>query len=303
MIKLVLTEVIDALRGEPGATPRPVTVAGVSTDSRTAQSGELFFALRGPRHDGHDHVAGALARGAVAAVVSRSRGPELVRAGVDAARLILVEDPLAALARLAAFHRRQAPADVIAVVGSNGKTTTKEMIGHILGERMRGRCSPKSYNNAIGVPLTLLSTEAADDFLVVEIGTNAPGEVAQLAELVEPDMAVITSVGEEHLERLGDLEGVAAEECSVLRRVRQGGFAAVNIDSPFVRPHVDACGLKLATFGLEPAADLRITRVAYEVPALRIERPLRLPPAHGRRAQRLQRGRGDRGRAAAGVRA
>ncbi len=289
MIKLVLSEVVDAVRGRvAGGTPT-LSVRGVSTDSRTVREGELFFALPGPRFDGHAFVADALKRNAVGAVIASGRAAEMAqsveKAGVTGV-LVEVDDPLGALCRLAVFHRRQLSADVIAVVGSNGKTTTKAMIDHILMGRLRGRCSPKSFNNAIGVPLTLLSAEASDDYLVVEIGTNAPGEVAELAALAQPKMAVITCISEEHLEGLGDLHGVAAEECSVLAQVSEGGFAAVNTDWPRVREYLPERGVTIATFGRNEEADLRISEARYNAPWLhfvlngRFAYRLRMPGAH-----------------------
>jgi UDP-N-acetylmuramoyl-tripeptide--D-alanyl-D-alanine ligase len=271
VIKLVLSEVLEAMRAQVHGEPPTVSVGGVSTDSRCVKPGELFFALRGARCDAHGFVPQALERGALAAVIAADREQEVLALcgpRAAAARLILVDDPLAALGRLAAYHRRQCSADVIAVVGSNGKTTTKEMIAHVLSGRLRGRCAPKSFNNAVGVPLTLLSAEGSDDFLVVEIGTNAPGEVAALAALAKPDMAVITCIGEEHLEGLGDVAGVAAEECSVLRHVRAGGFAAVTADSPYVAAHLPAGGLTVVSFGEHERADLRVTDVRYQAPWL-----------------------------------
>lgn len=268
MIKLSFDEVLAALEGRlTGVTPAG-GVRAVSTDSRTVGTGELFFAIAGERFDGHDFVGDALARGACAAVVRAERLPALRRALGDAAPLIGVTDVIAALGRLAAFHRRQLAAEVVAVVGSNGKTTTKAMIDHILRGSRRGRCSPKSFNNRIGVPLTLLSAEAADEFLVVEIGTNAPGEIAALGALVQPDLAVITAIGEEHLEGLGDLEGVLAEECSLVRFIRPGGFLAVNIELPDVRRHIARDGLTSATFGRRAEADLRVSDVRYDEPWL-----------------------------------
>lgn len=289
MIKLVLSEVIDALQGRvSGGTPT-LSVQGVSTDSRTAEQGDLFFALSGPRFDGHDYVADALRGGALGAVIAAARVAEVASSAGEAGAvgvLIEVDDPQAALGRLAVFHRQQLSADVIAVVGSNGKTTTKAMIDHILQGRLRGHCSPKSFNNQIGVPLTLLSAEAPDDYLVVEIGTNAPGEVAGLAGLVRPKMAVITCICEEHLEGLGDLRGVAAEECSVLTAVSAGGFAAVNSDWPRVREFLPQHGPTIATFGRNAEADLRITESRYEAPWQhfvlndRFRYRLRMPGAH-----------------------
>lgn len=284
MIKLTLAEVVQAMQGRPWGELATVSVGGVSTDSRTVAASDLFFAIRGPRFDGHDFAVDALKRGAVAAVVETAQAAavaeRLQKADVRLPRsavLIEVNDTVAALGRLAAFHRRQLAAEVIAVVGSNGKTTTKAMIHHILSSRRRGRCSPKSFNNAIGVPLTLLSAEQADEYLVVEIGTNAPGEIAALGSIVEPDMAVITCIAEEHLEGLGDLEGVATEECSILAHVRGKGFAAVNIETPAVRQHLPPDGLHLATFGRHAEADVRLAELGYEAPWLRFKLNERFP--------------------------
>jgi UDP-N-acetylmuramoyl-tripeptide--D-alanyl-D-alanine ligase len=272
VIKLVLSEIVDAIEGKVAGTTPTLSVRGVSTDSRSVSEGELFFALGGPRFDGHDFVADALGRQAVGAVIAASRAPQVTAAVTEAGLtgvLVEVDDPLAALGRLAVFHSRQLPTEVIAVVGSNGKTTTKAMISHVLAGRSQGRSSPKSFNNAIGVPLTLLSAEASDDYLVVEIGTNAPGEVAELATLARPGMAVITCICEEHLEGLGDLHGVAAEECSVLEHVSAGGFAAVNVDWPRVREYLPERGITFATFGHSEDADLRISETRYDAPWLR----------------------------------
>lgn len=293
MITLTLSEVIGAIEGRPATDLGPGSVRGVSTDSRTIQPGELFFAIVGERFDGHAFAADALARGAAAAVIAAGREAEVRAAlqergpvGGPLPPLIAVNDTVAALGRMGAYHRRLLRCPVIAIVGSNGKTTTKAMVHHLLSERRQGRCSPKSFNNALGVPLTLLSAEAADEYLVVEIGTNAPGEVAQLARLAQPDMVVLTGVGEEHLEGLGDLEGVASEECSILRLLRPGGFAAVNIDAPQVRPHLPVPGVTATTFGWADDADLRVTAARYDAPWLHFELNgrfgyrLRLPGRH-----------------------
>lgn len=284
MIKLTLAEVVQAIGGRPWGELPTASVGGVSTDSRTAAADDLFFALRGPRFDGHDFVAAALQRGVVAAVVAARRAEEVAHAlraaevsVPPAAVLIEVADTTAALGKLAAYHRRHLAAEVIAVVGSNGKTTTKAMIHHILRGRLRGRCSPKSYNNAIGVPLTLLSAESGDEYVVVEIGTNARGEIATLASLAQPDMAVITGLGEEHLEGLGDLAGVAGEECSILEQLRPKGFAAVNLDAPEIRQYVSREGLNIATFGHNPQADVRLTQTSYQTPWLRFTLNDRFP--------------------------
>ncbi len=294
MIKLTLAEIVAAMEARPVGDVPTLSVGGVSTDSRTTRAGDLFIAIQGQRFDGHDFVVEAARRGAVAAVIAETRAGAVAEQWRRAERrpgrellLLTVDDTAAALGRLAAYHRRQSAAVVIAVVGSNGKTTTKAMIHHILSGRRRGRCSPKSYNNHIGVPLTLLSAEPGDEYLVVEIGTNAPGEVAALSAIAAPDMVVITGIGEEHLEKLGDLEGVAAEECAVLTRLRPQGFAAVNAEAPQVRPHLAALtGVTVATFGRTADADVRVVDVRYESPWLhfrineRFPLRLRLAGAH-----------------------
>lgn len=262
MIKLVLEEVMKAIRAETIGAVQPCSIAAVSTDSRSIQPGSLFFALPGERFDGHDFVEAALRDGAVAAVIQKPRLEALSRQLApllhQGRRLLAVPDTVAALGRLAQFHRRQVPAEVIAVAGSNGKTTVKSMIHHVLSATHRGRCSPKSFNNAIGVPLTLLSVEGADEYVVVEIGTNRAGEVSLLAQLAEPQVAVLTSIGEEHLEGLHDLGGVAREECSIAAHVRSGGFLAANADAPLIREQLRGTALPCAYFGKSDDADLRI---------------------------------------------
>lgn len=194
----------------------------VSTDTRALQPGDLFVALKGDHFDGHDFLDQAAAAGATGAVVS-------VRPGKAPAGLALyrVDDTLIALGRLAAHWRKQWNARVIGVVGSNGKTTTKEMIRAVLAPRFETYATEGNLNNRVGVPLTLLSVPASAEMVVVEMGTNQPGEIALLSEIVQPDIAVITSVGEEHLELLVDLEGVLIEETSILEHLPPDGIAFV----------------------------------------------------------------------------
>jgi UDP-N-acetylmuramoyl-tripeptide--D-alanyl-D-alanine ligase len=261
MKTLTLEEVVTAVGGRPLGPPAVASVAAVSTDRRQVRAGELFFALRGPQHDGHDFVDAALSAGAVAAVVSDAG--RVARRGQEAGRLICVRDTVEALGRLAAYHRGQIAAQVVAVAGSNGKTTTKGLIEHVLRTRRRGRAAPRSFNNEIGVPLTLLSAEASDEFLVVEIGTNHPGEVAALAQLARPDAGVVTSIGEEHLEFFGDLPRVADEEMSLLRGLRARGFAVVPFEYR-AHPAAQRADLTIVTFGPEPAADLRAGEARWD---------------------------------------
>lgn len=259
MIPMSLGDVAAAVGAVCHPSISQTVIRRVTTDSRDVWPGDLFFALRGPRFDGHQFTTQALAKGAVACVCDRR-----LDAPIESGPLLTVDDTLAALGRLAKHYRHTVlPVStvVIAVTGSNGKTTTKCMIDHILSGEFKGRASPKSFNNAIGVPLTLLSADADDRYLVVEIGSNSPGEVAALAAMASPNVAVITSIGEAHLEGLGDLHAVAAEKISLLRSVRPAGFAVVNVDRAEILPYLSAAGrTRLLTFGVEQSAKLCVTR-------------------------------------------
>jgi len=259
MIPMTLGDVAAAVGTVCDPNTSPIVIRRVTTDSRDVWPGDLFFALRGPRFDGHQFTAQALAKGAVACVCDHR-----LETPIESGPILSVDDTLAALGRLAMHYRRAVmPVNtvVIAVTGSNGKTTTKCMIDHILSAEFQGRASPRSFNNAIGVPLTLLSAELNDRYLVVEVGSNSPGEVAALAAIVSPNVAVITSIGEAHLEGLGDLHAVAAEKTSLLRSVRPAGFAVVNLDRPEILPYLAAAGrTRLLTFGVDQSAKLCVTR-------------------------------------------
>lgn len=274
MKPLTFEEVVSALEGVPDRPVPPGSIRRVTTDSRTVESGDLFVAIRGDRFDGHDFVGRAFAAGAAAAVVrddfdapvvGEAHGAEFLSPG---ALLIRVPDPVAAMGRLARFYRRSVigpSATVVAVTGSNGKTTTKAMIDHLLSGRRHGRSSIRSFNNAIGVPLTLLSAEPSDVYVICEVGTNAPGEIAALAHLIEPDVAVVTGVSAAHLEGLGTVEKVAEEKLSLLRHLRPDGCAIVNGDQELLRrvldrdPHLRR--IRRVTFGAWSEADLRLTEV------------------------------------------
>jgi UDP-N-acetylmuramoyl-tripeptide--D-alanyl-D-alanine ligase len=233
---------------------------GLSIDSRKVRPGQIFLALRGETHDGHDHLAQAVAAGAAMLIVHDSEA--VARAGVGPGVFVLkVGDTRRALGRLAAAYRQSLTGTkVIAVVGSNGKTTTTRLIQAVLAGKLRGTASEKSFNNDIGVPLTILSAKAGDQFLICEVGSNAPGEIAGLADIVRPDLAVIVSIGREHLAGFGTLAGVAAEEAAILRGLRPGGVCIATADSPELDEHLrGAAGVNVVTFGRSARADLRLS--------------------------------------------
>jgi UDP-N-acetylmuramoyl-tripeptide--D-alanyl-D-alanine ligase len=213
----------------------------ISTDSRKVGQGELFIAIKGERFDAHDFLADIIGKEPAAILVHREPAAELLAlAREKGVTIILVDDTVGALNRLAAAYRSNEivpgfRAKVIAVGGSNGKTTTKRIIHSLLSEKFGaagGHASPKSFNNNIGMPLTLLEVAPSHEYVVLEIGTNAPGEIAALGEVCRPDIAVITSVGLEHLEKLGDLAGVAREEASIAPFVADGGTLIFPAETP-----------------------------------------------------------------------
>jgi UDP-N-acetylmuramoyl-tripeptide--D-alanyl-D-alanine ligase len=278
MIAMALREVAEAMGARLPEAAGALRVKRVQTDSRAVAAGDVFVALPGDRFDGHDFAEQALERGAVAAVVredwaaERQRSTEAAEGPAttgaepkDEPVWLVVPDTVEALGRLGAYYRRQVMSPstvVVAITGSNGKTTTKQMLEHLLSADLKGRSAPASFNNNIGVPLTLLSAEAADEYLIVEIGTNAPGEVAALASLVGPQVAVITSIGEAHLAGLGDIHAVAEEKTSLLHHVADHGFAVVNVDRPEIVPHLPTSFAgRLMTVGQRPEARLAISEV------------------------------------------
>ncbi len=242
---------------EPADPAAPIT--GVSIDTRTLTAGQAYVAIRGDRFDGHAFVDQALTRGASLAIVERE--PDATSPGTrGSGPTLLVDSTLAAMQNLARAYRdelRDGGCAVIAITGSNGKTTTRDLVHHVLSRKRRGTQSPKSFNNHIGVPYTLLLAKDDDDFIVVEIGSNHPGEVAELAAIVRPDAAVVTCIGHEHLEFFGTLEGVAEEEFSVLRYVDPEGLAVVPTPAwlpaePTVLAHLPQT-MRLVRFEHDPA--------------------------------------------------
>ncbi|MGB2821942.1 MAG: UDP-N-acetylmuramoyl-tripeptide--D-alanyl-D-alanine ligase [Phycisphaerae bacterium] len=259
MKPLMLEEVRRAIHGRWLARGEALTVRSVTTDTRSARAGELFFALRGERMDGHRFLPQAAEAGCVGAVVAMDAElPDGMKTAFDGG-IIGVADTIAALGELGAYYRRQLGASVVAVTGSNGKTTVKRMIHHILARRLTGTCSPKSFNNAIGVPLTLLAVSAGDDYVVCELGTNAPGEISLLAGMARPDVAVITSVSPAHLEKLKSVERVAAEKASILGALAEDGLAVVCGDSELLARALRVYDRRIIRFGVSREAELRLT--------------------------------------------
>ena len=246
MIRMKLSQVAATLEGR--LLGGDAAFSAVSTDSRHLAPGDLFVALKGPRFDGNDYVGQAAVHGAVAAVVSRR---------VDVAMpCLLVPDTRLALGRLASLWRGASPARVVAVTGSNGKTTVKEMIAAILQERGSVLSTVGNLNNEVGVPLTLLRL-GDEPFAVVEMGASHLGEIRYLSELARPDVAVLNNAGRAHLEGFGSEENVARGKAEIVSGLQARGTFVYNADSRWSPLWRDlAAGRDCLTFGVEPGADV-----------------------------------------------
>ncbi|MBI4408121.1 MAG: UDP-N-acetylmuramoyl-tripeptide--D-alanyl-D-alanine ligase [Gemmatimonadetes bacterium] len=237
----------------PEASAAGVAYNEVGTDTRTLGPGALFVALRGERFDAHDFLGDAAARGARGAVVERL--PQNAPEGLVYYR---VADTLTALGLLARYRRRNLAARVCAVTGTNGKTATKDMARVVLATRYRTHATTGNLNNLVGTPLTILSAPPDVEALIVEVGTNAPGEIARLAGIVEPDAAIITSVAQGHLEGLGDLEGVLREKTSLLSVLPEDGLALVADEPPELARRARTLTRRVQVAGWSERADAEV---------------------------------------------
>ncbi len=220
-------EIVNRLggKGETGGLPLDTPYIGVSTDSREDCSGKIFVALRGDRFDGHRFIPQAMEKGALLAISEeRVEYPH-----------ILVKDSLNALHQTAALVRERFKGTVVAITGTNGKTTTKEMLRSILRRRHKVHCNPGNLNNLIGMPLTLANTPLDTEILVLEMGTNQPGELTTLSLVARPQVAVITTIGQGHLGPLGGCEGVRRAKMEILKGVENNGSLVTNADNPHCR--------------------------------------------------------------------
>lgn len=247
--------------GEP---PPNATIGGISTDTRSLRPGELFFALEGERFDGHDFVETASRHGAAACVVEESKGNG--RLSSFSIPLITVDDPLAALERIAVWYRKSLSLDVTAITGSVGKTTTKEFLSTVLGVRSRVAAAPKSFNNRLGVALSLLSPDRQASYLVLELGTSAAGEIAHMSRLVRPDRTVVTKIGPAHLSGLKDLDGVIEAKAEILEGQSADGVTYLNVDLPGFERFARRVPGELRTFGWN-RGDFAVTRCAWNGPS------------------------------------
>lgn len=246
-------EVLDITAGTLISGRPDLVFRGVAIDSRHTGDGELFVAIVGKRLDGHDFVPEAIARGARGALVQQ----EISSLPVDIP-VICVPDTIRALGELAHAHRNRFKVPVIAITGSSGKTTTKEMVVSILGKRWNVHKTQGNLNNLIGLPLTLFGLEDGHECCVLELGTNQPGEISRLAMIAHPTIACITNIGPAHLEGLGSLSGVAKEKGALFDALDPDGIAVVNLDDPLVREMMGKLKCRVVTYGRHHGANVTV---------------------------------------------
>lgn len=258
---------------------------GVSIDSRSIKPGELFVAIRGPKNDGHDHLAEAAEKGAIAAMVQKQ---EVGKVPVGFA-ILFVPDTQKALQQMARGYRKMLPVRVVSVTGSSGKSSTKEMLAAVLGTMGQTHRTPGNLNNHFGVPLTLMGIGADDVWAVVELAMNAPGEIGPLAELAEPEAGLVTNIGWAHVEGTGSREATAREKGALYRSLPATGLAISNADDPYEKMTLEGCKARVVRVGRSAEADYRLqqvecegetTRFVCEGPRGRMEVLLPVPGAH-----------------------
>ena len=264
MKKISITDLAGIIKASfVGPGPAMQVCTGVSTDSRTVKAGDCFFAITGERFDGHDYLRDVFPKGAACAVVERD-----VDTKDFADKCVLrVSNTIGALGIFAEWYRRQAGFQVVAITGSAGKTTTKQIVAHVLSRTFNVHCSPKSFNNNIGVPLTLLGAEQDTEIIIAELGSNHPGEISYLTRITRPDVAVVTNIHPAHLEGFGDMQAIVREKLSIAEGLGAEGILIVNGDFKML---VDACragGMKFLTFGKTDGLDYQAGDIRSNGPA------------------------------------
>jgi UDP-N-acetylmuramoyl-tripeptide--D-alanyl-D-alanine ligase len=255
-MKLTLARIAEFISAQ-GAYPPDEVALGYSIDSRSVAAGQLFFAVRGERLDGHDFVGTALENGAVGAVVRRD---QLARYPGET-KLLAVDDTLAALQTLATAVRKLWGKPLVGVTGSAGKTTTKEAIAHVLGTRFRVLKSEGNFNNHFGLPLTLLKLEQGHDVAVIEMGMSHAGEIRMLAKIARPEIGVVTNVAPVHLEYFKSIADIARAKYELVESLPASGTAILNADDEYVSQFGRDLRAKVVTYGTRPGADVRAENI------------------------------------------
>lgn len=247
-------EILKAVQGTPYRIERD-SFSDISTDSRSIREGELFIPITGKTFDGHAFIKDAYAQSHGGALCEKSR-ESLAR---DAqGTIILVDDTTRALLDIAHYRRKALKGTFIAITGSNGKTTTKEILVSIIGSTRKVHFNEKNFNNLIGVSKSILSVQGNPEVFIFELGTNSTGEIRQLTETTDPDVSIITNINPSHLEGLNDLEGVYEEKTDIFRYTKTGGHILINADDPSLFPRYEDAEHVLHTFGMGGDADFQL---------------------------------------------
>jgi len=281
-------EIVSATKGELISGNSVTVLSGISTDSRSITPGDLFWALKGEKFDGHDFALKAIENGAAGIVIQKDWWSSEVAAkrpsNSRVPAIITVNDTLRALGDLAAWWRQQHNVRVVAITGSSGKTTTKEMLANILGQESLTLKNQGNFNNLIGLPLTLLQLEESHRNAVLEMGMNRPGEIGRLTKIADPDVGAITNVGMAHIEGLGDLQGVAKAKTELVEKISSKSEVVLNGDDELLLKTASGLGKQWITFGLGGKNDVRADRIrnlgiegiAFDLSYWGVYRPVRL---------------------------
>ena len=245
-----ISDILNAISGHILWGDHTQDIRGISIDSRTIKEGEIFFAIEGERYDGHDFITDAINRGARGIVVERAKRGYIEKIHDKGISIILVDNTIYALGELARWWRGQNSATVIAITGSVGKTTTKEMLYSIVSRQSPTLKNRGNQNNLIGVPLTLFRMDSSHQVVILEMGTNSPGEIGRLREIADPDIALITMIGSAHLEGLKDVEGVLKEKLSLFAETRKETIKIINGDCGILKSACKGLGISALTYGL-----------------------------------------------------
>jgi len=255
----ITTDILEATSGEIICGDPNYEFSGISIDSRTVLANELFIAIKGKVHDGHSFAEDAIRRGISGLVIDKEKVNDLPIQEWEKNKLIClaVNNTTKALGDLGSFHRKRVNVPVVAITGSNGKTTTREMTAVVVGRRFATLSSIGNFNNEIGLPLTLLKLDHGHKCAVVELGMNAPGEIARLGEICMPDIGVITNIGPAHLEGVGSIEGVMHAKGELLDKIKTGGTAVLNADDHRVLHLAGKTSENVIFFGIADKATIR----------------------------------------------
>lgn len=263
MEKLKVGEILKATGGRLIQGDLKGEISGISTDSRKIKKDDLFIALKGPRYDGQDFIQEALDKGACGALISRSRftDPDICRGARGSRFTILVKDTLKALGQIAQYYREKFDLPVVAVTGSTGKTTTKDMIASILSKKFSVLKTEGNFNNEVGVPLTLFRLSREHEVAVLELGMSALGEIERLTRISSPKIGVMTNVGEVHLQYLGNIQRVALAKAELVYALGKDDVAILNIDDPYIRDMKKGIKARIITYGIREKAEVEAKEI------------------------------------------